>query len=341
MLCRLFVAFDIINELLLRYAYVKLYGIIRQFLLWMLGSLFFLPALQAQEEAVLSNWHVLPAYYNSAAAGSSDMLTMGAFYRQQWIGVSGAPGYYGLSVSAPITIAQRTHGVGILLSGSKRGLFTSTELMGQYAFRFKLWKGVLGIGLEAGLYNLSFDGTKIEIPEGDGLSPNDPGLPTQRVSGRSFDLGTGVYYVRKNLFVGLAAKHLIGSKVTFDGNFYHRLVRTYSLAAGYNIKRHGSLFSWQPSVIALTDWQVYTIDLNVQMAYNDRWFAAVSFRPVEAAGFAVGMKWGQFRIQYGFMMPISALARNTWGSHELMVTYSMPLMPAKDKGLRVVSARLL
>lgn len=296
---------------------------------------------KAQEEAVLSGRTLLPAYYNAGATGREDGFSATAFYRQQWIGMPGAPAYFGLSASAPVSFLGRKHGAGVLFSGSKRGLFTSTSFCGQYAFRIKIGKGFMGIGAEAGLFNVAFDGTKIQIPDGDGLQPNDPGLPLRRVSGRAFDAGAGIYYEQRSFFVGMACKHLLSPKVSFEQKYYHRLRRAYSLTAGYNIYPKGTLFSWHPSVMALTDLQSYSVDLCVEMMYNERWIAAVAYRPAESAGFAVGFRWDQLRFRYGFTMPISALARQTWGSHEVTVSYLLPLKNAPEKGLRRTSARLL
>lgn len=297
--------------------------------------------LLSQQDPMTSNWQQTKGLYNAGTVGSHEQLYITALYRQQWIGIQGAPANMTLFADAPLSFLGRKHGVGVAIVGQKKGLFVNTDFKAQYAFQLKLLGGSLAIAIEAGLFNSAFDGTKVFIPDGEGLNPSDPAIPTAQVSGRAFDTGAGIYFTHRRFYLGIAAKHLLQPRVPLGTNHYLRLVRSYNAMAGYNITPRNSLFSWHPSVLAVTDFNAYRIDIGLTVAFAERYFAGVMYRPNNAAGFSIGAKWGKIRIGYAFEMPISELARGNYGTHELVVSYSMPINPKKDKGLKQKSIRLL
>lgn len=295
----------------------------------------------AQMLPISNQWQETKALYNSATVGTREDLYITALYRMQWIGIKGAPVDMLLLSDIPLNFLGKQHGVGITISGQKKGLFINSELKGQYDFQLSLMKGILSIGLEAGLFNSSFDGTKIFIPDDEGLSPNDPALPQQQVSGHAFDMGLGLYYTHRNLYVGLAATHLFEPKIALGTNHFIRIRRNYTLMAGYNILPSNSLLTWHPGILAVSDFQSWRIDLTLEMAFNQRYFAQVMYRWGVEAGFSVGMKFGKIRVGYAFSMPTSELARGNYGTHELVLSYAIPKTKKKDLGIKKKSIRLL
>lgn len=71
--------------------------------------------------------------------------------------------------------------MGIVLTNETIGLFTQTELAGQFAYKQAIKSGILSIGLEGALYNSTFDGTKVKLLDGEGSSSSDPAIPLTKV----------------------------------------------------------------------------------------------------------------------------------------------------------------
>lgn len=298
-------------------------------------------ALKAQNEAMSTAWQMTQNYYNPASVGSESLLRITALYRQQWIGIEGAPANIMLLADSPLGRDKLSHGVGLAIVGQKKGLFTHVDAKAQYALQLKILKGKLSVGIELGLINSAFDGTKVFIPEGEELNPNDPAIPTTLVSGRTFDTGAGLFFSHPKFYLGIGTKHLFAPKLQLETNYYLRIPRSYSAMAGYNFIPSHSLLSWYPSLLAVTDFRAYRIDVGLMVGIAQKYFAGVMYRPNNAAGFTLRAIWGRIRLSYAFEMPISELARGNYGTHELCISYAMPILPKKDKGLMKKSIRLL
>lgn len=297
--------------------------------------------LHAQNEPLLSQWQSLPSYYSPAAVGSEDLLRITALYHQQWIGIQGAPANMALVAGMPFAMGRFSHGVGVAFVGQKKGLYLTIDAKAQYAFGMKLLGGKLSVGVEVGLTNSSFDGTKVFIPDGEGLNPNDPAIPTTQVSGRGFDLGAGLYFSHPRFYVGFGAKHLLAPKIPLGTSHIYQLDRTYNALAGYNFTPSNSLLSYHPSVLAVTDFRAFRVDIGFAVGIAKSYFVGVMYRPNNAAGFQAKAIWGAVSVGYAFEMPITELARGNYGTHELVVSYAMPVSKPKTKGLMKKSIRLL
>ncbi len=156
----------------------------------------------AQYDAVLSQYDRAITFYNPAMAGGQEELDITTLYHQQWIGIAGAPANVVLLANTQVSFLERKHGVGMALLAQKKGLFTNTALSGQYAFIQPLLGGHLAVGVELGLFNSVFDGTKVYLPDGEGITPNDPALPLMRVTGKTFDMGVGVAWRNDRMALG-------------------------------------------------------------------------------------------------------------------------------------------
>ena len=106
---------------------------------------------KAQIDTQFSQYWALPGYYNPAAAGSSDKLNILTSTRQQWIGMPGAPQTYFVTGDMPFKFLKQNHGVGLVVTSETEGLYSHLILGAQYAFKIKLWKGVLSLGIQLGM----------------------------------------------------------------------------------------------------------------------------------------------------------------------------------------------
>ena len=118
---------------------------------------------KAQIDTQFSQYWALPGYYNPAAAGSSDKLNILTSTRQQWIGMPGAPQTYFVTGDMPFKFLKQNHGVGLVVTSETEGLYSHLILGAQYAFKIKLWKGVLSLGIQLGMLDERFDGTQVSM----------------------------------------------------------------------------------------------------------------------------------------------------------------------------------
>ena len=85
----------------------------------------------------------------------------------------------------------------------KIGLFTHKRLALQYAYKHKLFKGIISIGAQVGIISEDFEGDKADLDE-----TSDPAFSTAQLNGNGVDLALGAYYIRKQWYAGVSAQHI-------------------------------------------------------------------------------------------------------------------------------------
>jgi type IX secretion system PorP/SprF family membrane protein len=325
-------------------------------------------SLRAQFDTQLSNYWAAKNYFNPGYAGQSGRLELTGLYRMQWLGMEHPPKSAVILAEMPLPLMGREHGVGLSMYNDQIGLFKTTMISGQYAFKMKLFRGSLGIGLQAGYITDSFDGTKVEIPDDEDHNLVDPAIPTSKVSGNAVDAAFGVYYTDslKRWYVGLSVTHLLAPSLVLNENYVRDIPRSYYFTAGYNIPLNNPLLELRPSVLLKTtemsslyidnDSLVVTtkpnslkgmlrqtqVDVSLRMVYNEMFWGGLSWRKSESMIFMLGGRFKMLEVGYAYDVPLfSDLIRTTSGSHELFIKYVIEMNFKKGSQGKHKSVRIL
>jgi type IX secretion system PorP/SprF family membrane protein len=323
--------------------------------------------LRAQFDAQVSHYWAINNYYNPGFTGQSPNLELTAFGRMQWVGIQGAPLTTMILAGMPYRLLGREHGFGVNMYNERIGLFSSNVISAQYAYKAHLFKGNLGIGLQIGYINEKFDGSKVEIPkDNDFFDPNDAANPGSEISGTSIDASLGIYYSKKNFYAGLSLTHILSPQLELSDNYILEVPRTYYFTAGYNIQLSNSLLELRPSLLVKTVelssfyiegdsilvpvekanllkglWNQTQIDVSLRMIYNKNFWLGFSWRKQDAMVLMLGGKFKMFEIGYSYDFPISRIIKESWGSHEIFLRYSVDLKKAKSTKNKHKSVRIL
>ena len=335
------------------------------------------PILVAQFDTQISNYWATTNYFNPAYAGSTGNLEVGLMSRLQWIGIDNAPRTTLIMGQMPIQFMGRTHGVGISMYNDKHGLFSSSVISGQYAYKKDLWKGKFSAGIQLGLIDESFKGSKVKLKpddneggelEGGGSEDpggNDEGIPLTDVGGKSVDVSLGLFYSKPKWYAGLSVTHLLKPQLTLDENYVMDIPRTYYFTAGYNIQLNNPLIELRPSVLVKTmemaslkldaDSLVEVveentlkammkntqIDVSLRMIYNKKFWGGLSWRKQDAVVVMLGARIKMFEVGYAYDFPISNIIKESSGSHEIFLKYIMDLNLKKGMKNKHKSVRIL
>lgn len=283
------------------------------------------------------------AYYNPAAIAQTHDLKLTVAHQRTYEGIDGAPKSFLLLGDMPLKMMYGAHGLGVQLSNESVGLFTDTELAVRYALGFKVRGGILRIGVGVHMLTSRFDGTKVYIPTGiDGVSAADPSIPTTEVSGRGFDLAFGGYYTTSTYWLGVSVGHIFAPTILMGERYQRIYTRSYILMGGYNYRASNSLYKWMPSFLAhINEQGLYRVEGRMGMWYRDRFHVAPFYRLFSGVGVGVGVRLGKLYLGYQYEYPTSKLRSTSWGSHELMMSYSMPIDMARDRQIKYKSIRVL
>lgn len=299
--------------------------------------------LYAQTE-VIGQYPMLLGYYNTSAIGLGDELSLTALHARQLEGLEGSSKSFVIQGDMPLRLLGGRHAAGVQLMNTSFGLFKDTSLAGRYAFRFELghW-GFLQFGVGVRLMTSVFDGTKVFIPSGiEGASSVDDAIPILEVSGRGLDAQIGIYYKYKNIDLGIGVNNLLGATILLGNKYKREQVRAYNLFARYAWKPRGAAFRFEPSALfELTEAHTYRLDMRLGAWFRERFYLAAMYRPSQAFGIGAGIKLGKVLAGYQFERPTSELGRGSWGNHELVISYSMPVDIGDKKHKKYKSIRLL
>ena len=269
---------------------------------------------QAQQTALYSQYMFNPFTINPAYAGSRSAFSAVMLYRNQWVGMAGAPQSSSLSIHTPLE--GKNIGLGFNVINDKIGPTNNLGIFGTYAYHLRTGNGKLSMALRAGTYRFQLDGNAIEYKNIDKFSGAS-------VAGRfipSFDFG--LYYYTKTLYGGLAITHLTGSKVNFDNisDLSTQLVRHYMVNFGYAYILNRDLIVKPSTLVKYTANAPVNVDINLSVLIKEVFWLGASYRTskdlVLIAEFNIT---NILRLGYSYDLGLNSLQDFNSGSHELFV----------------------
>jgi len=282
---------------------------------------------------------------NPAAAGVYDFVDITLAGRLQWLGFENAPKTSYLSVTSPVsrTVKPKYNPSLRISSGPVRNPEIKTGklkhavggqvIIDEYgAFRKLYFGGTYAIHIPvAKNYNLSF-GTRLGISNNtfikDRAIPLTPELDNTYqdfiaggLNRYMMDLGIGMYFYSKNMFVGIAADDVTRDLVSFGNgtpNFNTQI--HYTATAGWKIPLNDNI-SLTPAILAkYMSPAPVSIEGTVQVEYKEWLWAGVSYRHKDAVVGMVGLNINRmFKFGYSYDFNISRFRSYSAGGHELVL----------------------
>ncbi len=288
---------------------------------------------KGQQAIQYSLYSFNPYNYNPAYAGLEGSLVFTGVFRKQWVGFPGSPMSQNFNAHLPWHFMNG--GAGLSVENDFIGAERNTTLNLSYNYIARLNnEQSLSIGVGAGFWQKSLDGSKLRAPEGDYeggvLNHNDLVLSEGREGGIAPMANAGIYYKSTLLDVGIAANNLLASKIKNSGNSIPeiQLSRHYFFNFGMHLPV-GEKVMLEPSVFLKTDLIQTQIDFSTILRYNHNIFGGASFRgyskqTIDAIVFLAGMDITKnLTLVYGFDLGLSSLRTFNKGSHEVLVKYNL------------------
>lgn len=272
----------------------------------------------AQYDPSFSHYYDMETSFNPAAAGKQPKLNVSVAYALDMAGFEHNPQTAYAAADLPFYALKSYHGAGLKFMNDKIGLFTHTKLDAQYAYRFKMLGGRMGIGLQVGFISEDFDGSKLDLEDS-----SDPAFSTSALSGNTFDMGFGIYYDHKLWYAGLSVQHLTAPLITLGDNNELQVDRTYYLTGGGNIQFRNPFISIKPSFLVRTDGVGWRGDITGRLVYTNgtkMMYGGVSYSPTISTTVMVGGSFHGIVLGYSYEIYTSAINPGN-GSHELFIGY--------------------
>lgn len=305
-------------------------------------------AVMSQTDAAFSHSWLGPGYYNPAAAGQLNAIHLTLGSRMQWVDFHNAPMNFYLTADMPYKLLGQRFGVGVKAEYERIGLYSNTRIGAQIAWKRKLGKSTISVGVQPGVFSQTFRGNEVVLPEDDDFHQgNDPAIPKQDVSGTAFDANLGVFISNPHYWAGFAITHVTSPEIelkvskTAQEYYYFDISPGYYLMGGGNIQINNSLFDIQPSAMLAAYKNMWTAQVATMIRYNRTLNLGVGYRWKDAVTAFLGINLKDAYIGYAYDYPVSAISKATFGSHEVFVTYNVKLDNREKNKNKQKSVRLM
>ena len=275
---------------------------------------------KAQQTLRYSNYLFNKTLLNPAAAGSNEYIEAMASFRQQWVGVEGAPQTAFISVDG--AAFDRRLGLGLQVISDQIGAQSNVGAVAYIAPRVRIDKNkFLSFGVGLGYFNSSLNGSDLTFDQ-----QQETVIPAINQNASVFDIKAGVYYKDRYWFGGISVFNLIEPKVKYSND---------KLTQGNTQARHhyatvgrmiplSKTFDIIPSVLYKTteDFDKGQFDFNAKLVYDGKFGFGVGYRDQESLVFLAELQLKNlFKIGYAYDYTLSEISNYTSGSHEILVAY--------------------
>lgn len=276
--------------------------------------------LKAQQEPMYSQYmfnmlHINPAYAGSRATDNITLL-----YRNQWVGLAGAPRTGAFSWDRRAD--DSNVGYGLEVYSDKLGIETTTGLQAFYSYHLPFENSYLSLGLSGGFLNY-----KVAYSEAVTNTGGDPVYQTD-INSWLPTAGFGMVYVTPVWYVGFSIPALLNTKVSakgtvtssgFGANNHYFLTGGYDFVLDENMKL-------KPSVmIKAVKGSPVQYDINTMWWFKDKLGLGLSYRHADAVvGLLEVQITPKLRLGYSYDYTISDFRTYNQGTHELMLRWEIP-----------------
>ena len=287
----------------------------------------------AQFDPQIGQYMYMPTAYNPAAAGEGDLMKISGLHRMQFTGIKNAPMTTYFSFQSPFVIGKTRHGAGIRFMNDRYGLFTNQTLHVMYAYRQKLGKGYLSVGTELGFVSVGFKGDSVNLNQLKGSNyhqPDDEFIPSSAESGMSFDLGVGIYYTCASWYAGVSYSHLTMPVIDWTDYSSVRLRGTLFISGGYNWRLKKRAWVLKPSMLVMTDFTSWDINLSFITEYKEKYRWGLGYRIDGSVNVLLGIDIiSGLQLGYTYELPTNKLLLESYGSHEIYLAYGFNILKPK------------
>ncbi len=287
----------------------------------------------AQQDAQFSQYMFNSIYITPAAAGGDGVTRFSALHRSQWIGYQSSAGERGAPTSQLLSFTTPIHkihsGFGSYVLHDQIGNLNNIEIQAMYAYHLGIGESKLSFAIKAGAVAQTVDGGEYRLIQ----EPDDLVIEGKETQVRP-DVGLGLMYRNEKFYAGLGVNHLTNATFDFGKNgSRNALERHMNFTAGYYYDVNFDL-QIMPTVLVKTDFNEYSFDLGAVATYRNTMWGGLSFRQSEALNVILGyalLKDKSLKLGYSIDIVLVDKQAKSGSSHELMLTYDLPISPGSGK----------
>lgn len=289
---------------------------------------------QQQPLSTMHMWNQLTI--NPAYAGSRDAFSASAIWREQWVGLDGAPSTQVLSLHTPLPSDKI--GLGLTIENDNIGPSNNTGVWGDFAYRLQMTeKSKLSLGLRAG-----FGVYQATLRDLKNIDSNDPVFNHNVENNFLPNFGFGAYYYGTRGYVGVSSPTLLENELhngrNPSGSAKDLDKRHFYLLAGYvfNLSQDSAGVMFKPAtVIRAVNGAPVSFDVSANFLIKQKLWLGAAYRYQDAVAAIISFHFTEhLQAGYSYDFGTSRLRSYHSGSHEIMLTYDFFKQDIKTKNPR-------
>jgi type IX secretion system PorP/SprF family membrane protein len=313
----------------------------------------------AQQQPYYTQYMMNNFILNPALAGIENYWDTKVSYRNQWVGLNGAPTTLYLTVNTPLgkttydyetpttvpdlqaknmgakqfgmeyTAPPAHSGIGFTILNDKTGPLSRIAAYGSYAYHIPVsHKTSLSFGLSLGVQEVTVDASEVDFGQ---VNPVDPA-----VAGSGYlnklepDVNAGLWLSNKSFFVGLSAQQIVpvpinSSNATTPGGvelLTGKLIPHTFLTAGYKIWISDDVNLLPSVMIRYVEPLPVGFDVNAKIQYQDLLWLGFSYRYQEGFAGMLGVNISStVNLGYSYDYTTTKLNTVSSGTHEIVLGF--------------------
>lgn len=272
---------------------------------------------------------------NPAVAGSKDCLDVRLGYRQQWLGMDGAPTTGWASLHG--TLRQKgkpyqanKHGVGLFIEADEAGNWGYTRFLLAYAYHIQMSQDYyMSFGMFGGLQQMKFN-----VGEAFVLEPGDAALSGRAAVLVAPEIVPGIWLYSRKAWAGLAIHQALGNDMGLGQDA--RLYRHVNLSGGYKY-RLGRNTSLTPSILLKFAGGAPTaLDLNAMVEWKRILALGAGYRGGDAVSLMMRIGFLEY-FQLGYSYDITTSRLKVAGNNTHEIVLAITPCSKESQGRRMIS----
>jgi type IX secretion system PorP/SprF family membrane protein len=313
----------------------------------------------AQQQPYYTQYMMNNFILNPALAGIENYWDLKVSYRNQWVGLNGAPTTMYLTINAPLgktpydyetpvtvpdlqaknlgakqfqmeyTAPPAHSGLGFTILNDKTGPLSRIAAYGSYAYHIPVGrKTSLSFGVSLGVQEITLDASSVDFGQ---ANPVDPAIAGSGYLDKlEPDINAGLWLSNKSFFVGLSAQQIVAVPINAtDGTSSGgvelqtgKLIPHTFLTGGYKFWISDDV-SLMPSVMfRFVQPLPVGVDVNAKIEYQDLLWVGFSYRYQEGFAGMLGVTISSmFNLSYAYDYTTTQLNTVSNGTHEIVLGF--------------------
>jgi type IX secretion system PorP/SprF family membrane protein len=313
----------------------------------------------AQQQPYYTQYMMNNFILNPALAGIENYWDLKVSYRNQWVGLNGAPTTMYLTINAPLgktpydyetpvtvpdlqaknlgakqfqmeyTAPPAHSGLGFTILNDKTGPLSRIAAYGSYAYHIPVGrKTSLSFGVSLGVQEITLDASSVDFGQ---ANPVDPAIAGSGYLDKlEPDINAGLWLSNKSFFVGLSAQQIVAVPINAtDGTSSGgvelqtgKLIPHTFLTGGYKFWISDDV-SLMPSVMfRFVQPLPVGVDVNAKIEYQDLLWVGFSYRYQEGFAGMLGVTINSmFNLSYAYDYTTTQLNTVSNGTHEIVLGF--------------------